>query len=101
MEDKRLEELEGHLLRKPALMKTQFGTHHDHRAAGIIHPFAQEILPKPALLALQHIAERFQRPLVGTANRASTPSIVEQRVHRFLQHAHFVPDDDARCLQFH
>ena len=53
--DERLEQFQRHLLRQPALMKLQFRTNHDHRAAGIIDALAQQVLPETALLALEHI----------------------------------------------
>src|SRR2546430_10102856 len=69
---------------------------HDDRAAGIIDAFPEEILPETALLSLQHVAQRLERPLVGASNRPASPAVVEQRVHRLLQHAHLVADNHAR-----
>ena len=72
----------------------------DHRTPGVIDPLAQEVLAETSLLALQHVRERTQRPLVGAGDGAATPSIVEQSVHRFLQHALFVAHDDLRRVKF-
>ena len=58
----RLEELEGHLLGQAALVELELRAHDDDRAAGIVHPLAEEILAEAALLALQHVGERLQRP---------------------------------------
>ena len=80
--DERLEQLERHLLRQTALMQLEFGTNHDHRTAGIVHPFAEQILAEAALLALQHVGERLQRTLVGARDDAAAPAIVEQRIDR-------------------
>ena len=55
--DEGLEELQGHPIRQTALMQTQLGTNNDHRAAGVINPLAQQVLPEAAALALQHIRE--------------------------------------------
>ena len=55
--DERLEQLQGHLLRQPALVQLQLGTDDDHRAAGIIDALAQEVLAEAALLALEHVAQ--------------------------------------------
>ena len=55
--DERLEQLERHLLRQPALVQLQLRTDDDHRAAGIIDALAEQVLAEAALLALQHVAE--------------------------------------------
>ena len=98
--DEGLEEFERHLLRQAALMELQFRPHHNHRAARIIHALAEQVLTEPALLAFQHIRKRLQRTLIRPCNRATTPAIVEQRIHRFLQHALFIAHNDIRRAQF-
>ena len=97
--DERLEEFERHLLRQPALMQLEFGTDHDHRTARIIHALAEQVLAEAALLAFQHVGERFQRALVGAGDDAAAAAIVEQRIDGFLQHALFVAHDDVRRFQ--
>src|SRR5712672_3749693 len=99
--DERLEQFERHLLRQAALMQPQFGTDHDHRTAGIVDALAEQVLAETALLALQHIGERFQRTLVGAGDDASAAAVVEQRVDGLLQHALFVADDDVGRAQLH
>ena len=99
--DERLEQLERHLLRQAALMQLELGADHDHRAAGIVDALAEQVLPEPALLALQHVGERLQRTLVGAGDDAAAPSVVEQRIDRLLQHALLVADDDVRRAQLH
>ena len=99
--DERLEQLQRHLLGQAALMKFQFGTDDDDRATGIVDALAQQILAEPSLLALEHVGERLQRPLVRAGDDAAAPAVVEQGVDRFLQHALFVADDDVRRAQFH
>ena len=37
--------------------------------------------------------------VVAALDGAATTAVVDQRVHRFLQHALFVSDDDVRCLE--
>src|SRR3546814_21042856 len=76
-------------------MQLQFGAGHDDRAARIVDALAEQVLTEPALLALQHVAERFQRPLVGARDGAATPAIVEKRIDGLLKHALFVADDDV------
>jgi hypothetical protein len=56
-------------------------------------------LAEPALLTFQHVRQRFQRPLVGAGNDPATPTIIEQRIDRFLQHALLVAHDDVGCAQ--
>ena len=99
--DERLEQLERHLLRQAALMQLELGADHDDRAAGIVDALAQKVLAEAALLALEHVGERFQRPLVGAGDDAPAPAIVEQRVDQLLQHALFIADDDVRRAQLH
>src|SRR3974390_938255 len=97
--DERLEQFERHLLRQTALMQFQFGADHDHRAAGIVDALAEQVLPETALLALDHVGERLQRPLVGARDDTAATTVVEQRIDRFLEHAFFVADDDVRRSQ--
>src|SRR5262249_12515050 len=91
--------LERHLLRQAALVELELGAYDDDRAAGIIDALAQEVLPEAALLALQHVGERLQRPLVGAGDDAAAPSVVEERVDRLLQHALLVAHDDVGRAQ--
>ena len=97
--DERLEQFERHLLRQPALMQLQLRADHDHRTAGIVDALAEQVLPEPALLALEHVGERLQRPLVGAGDDAAAAAVVEQRVDRLLQHPLLVADDDVGRAQ--
>ena len=97
--DERLEQLKRHFLRQAALVQLELGTDHDHRAARIVDALAEQILAEPALLALEHVGERLQRPLVGAGDDASAPAVVEQRVDRLLQHPLLVADDDVGRAQ--
>ncbi|MNI18922.1 hypothetical protein D3C73_723430 [compost metagenome] len=98
--DERLEQFERHLLRQAALVQLQFRTSHDDRTTRIVDALAEKVLTEAALLALEHVGQRLQRTLVGAGDDAATAAVVEQRVYRFLQHALFVTDDDARSAQF-
>src|SRR6478609_4001034 len=60
--DERLEQLERHLLGQAALVQLELGADHDDRAARVVDALAEQVLAEPALLALQHVAERLQRP---------------------------------------
>ena len=97
--DEGLEQLERHLLRQAALMELELGPDDDDRAAGIIDALAEEVLAEAALLALEHVGERLQRPLVGAGDDAAAPSVVEERVNRLLQHALLVAHDDVGRAQ--
>src|SRR6185312_9752736 len=83
--DERLEQFERHLLGQAALMQLELGTDHDHGTAGVVDALAEQVLAEPALLAFQHITERFQRPFVDAGDDAAAAAVVEQRVHRFLE----------------
>src|SRR5215472_15272226 len=91
--DEWLEQFERHLLRQPALMQLELGADHDDRAARIVDALAKQILPEPALLALEHVGERLERSLVGAGNDAAAAAVIEQRVHRLLKHSLFVAND--------
>src|SRR6185503_2407466 len=97
--DERREQLERHLLGQAALVQLELGTDHDHRAARVIDALAEQVLAEATLLALQHVAERLQRTLVGAGDDAAAAAVVEQSVDRLLQHAFLVADDDIRRPQ--
>ena len=99
-EDERLEQLQRHLLRQPALVQAQGGADHDHRTTGVVHSLAEQVLAKAALLALDHVGQRLQRPFVAAGDGTPTATVVQQRVDRFLQHAFLVADDDVRGREF-
>jgi hypothetical protein len=99
--DERLEQLERHLLRQAALVQLQLRSDDDDRTAGIVDALAEQVLTEPALLALERVRQRLQRPVVRAAQHAAAAAVVEQRVHGFLEHALFVADDDVRRLQLH
>ncbi len=97
--DERLEQLERHLLGQAALVQLQFRTDHDDRTARVVDALAEQVLAEAALLALQHVAERLQRALVGAGDDAATAAVVEQGVDRLLQHALLVAHDDVGRAQ--
>ena len=94
--DERLEELERHQLRQAALVQLQVRAGHDDRAARVVDALAEQVLAEPALLALEHVGERLQRPVARAGHRAAAAAVVEQRVDGLLQHALLVVDDDLR-----
>ena len=99
--DERLEQFQGHLLGQSALVQFEIRADHDHRAARIVHALAQQVLAKPAVLALQRVGQRFQRAVVRSPQLMAAPTVVEERVHRFLQHALLVAHDYIGGPQVH
>ncbi len=97
-DDEGLEELEGHALGQAALVQLQLGTDHDDRTARVVDALAEQVLPEAALLALDHVAERLQRPVALALDRARAAAVVEQGIDGLLQHALLVAQDDARRL---
>ncbi len=55
--DKWFEELQGHLLGNPTLMKFQFRSYHNDRPSRVVNPFSEEVLAESPLLSSQHIAQ--------------------------------------------
>ena len=97
--DERLEQLERHLLRQPALVQLQLRPDDDDRTARVVDALAEQVLAEPPLLALQRVGQRLQRTVVRAAQHAAAAAVVEQRVDRFLKHALLVADDDVGRLQ--
>ena len=97
--DEGLEQLQSHAVGKPALMKPEFGADDDHRSPGIVHALTEQILPEATGLALEHVGETLQRSLARARDDPTATTVVEERVHRFLQHPLLVPDDDLRRVQ--
>ncbi len=90
----RLEELERHLLGQAALVQAQLRTHDDDRPAAVVDALAEQVLAEPALLALQHVGQRLQRPVARAGDRTAAPAVVEERVDGLLQHPLLVVHDD-------
>src|ERR1051325_1154711 len=77
-------------------MQLELGTDDDDRAARVVDALAEQVLTEPALLALEHVGQRLERTLATAANRLGATTVVEERVHRFLEHALLVPENDFR-----
>jgi len=82
-------------------VELQLRAHDDDRAAGVVHALAEQVLSETTLLALERVAERFERPVVGSAENAAAAAVVKQSVNGFLEHALFVAHDDVRRAEFH
>ena len=99
LHDKGLEQLERHLLGQTALIHLQLRADHDNRTAGIVDTLAQQVLTEAALLTLEHIGQGFERTVVRAGDRAAAAAVVDERVHRLLQHPLFIAHDDIRRAQ--
>src|ERR1700726_945134 len=97
--DERFKQHQRHFLRQTALMQFQLRSDHDHRTTRIIHALSEEILAEPPTLALEHIAQCFQRAISGASDGPTVTAIVEQSIYRFLQHSLFVSNNHVRSLQ--
>ena len=99
--DEGLEELEGHLFGKAALVELELGADDDDGAAGVVDTLAEKVLAEAALLALERIGEGLERAVVGAAQDTTAAAVVEQGVDGFLEHAFFVAHDDFGRMQVH
>src|ERR1700719_2087284 len=88
-DNERLEKHERHLLWQTALVQLQLWTNDNHRAARIIDAFAEQVLAETAALALEHVTQRFERPVASARHGATVSAVIEQSVHRFLEHSFF------------
>ena len=98
-DDERLEQLQGDLFRQAALMQLQPRSDDDHAARRVIDAFSQQVLAKAALLALDHVRQRLQRPVAAAQHGALAAVVVEQGVDRLLQHPLLVADDHLGRVQ--
>ena len=96
LHDERLEQLQRHLLGQTALVQLELRADHDDRTAGVVDALAEQVLTEPALLALEHVGQRLQRPVARAGDRTATTAVVEQRVDGLLEHPLLVVDDDLR-----
>ena len=94
LHDERLEELESHELGQAALVQLEVRADHDDRTARVVDALAEQVLAEPALLALQHVGERLERPVARARDGTPAAAVVEQRVDGLLEHALLVVDDD-------
>ena len=68
-------------------------------AARVVDALAQQVLAEAALLALEHVGQALELVVGRAAHGTPAPTVVDQRVDRFLEHALFVADDDLWRLQ--
>ena len=95
--DEGLEEDEGHLLRETALVELELRTDDDDGTAGVVDALTEEILAEATMLTLQHVRDGLQLT-VAILDRLAVAAVVEESVDGFLEHAHFIMDDDVGRL---
>ncbi len=97
--DERLEQFQRDLLRQPTLVQPQRRPDDNNGASRIIDALAEQVLAEPALLPLDHVGERLERPIARSEHRALAAIVIEQRIDRLLEHPLFVADDDFRRIE--
>ena len=98
--NERLEQFDRHLFRQTALINLQFRSDNDNGTSGVVDTFSQKVLTETSGFSFQHIGQRFQRTVPRSCNRTAAASIVDQRIHGFLQHTLLVAHDNIRSAQF-
>ena len=71
------EQLDGHLLGHAALIQLQLRADDDNAASGVVNTLAEQVLTEAALLALEHVGQRLQRPVVGAGDGAAAAAVVD------------------------
>ncbi len=99
LHDEGPEQLQGHLLGQAALVDFQLRAHHDDGPAGVVHPLAQQVLAEAALLALEHVAQALEGPVVGPRHGPAPAAVVDEGVHSLLEHPLLIAHDDVRRLE--
>ena len=94
LHDERLEQLQRHLLGQAALVQLELRADDDDRTARVVDALAEQVLAEPALLALEQVRQRLERPVARPRDRTAAAAVVEQRVDGLLQHPLLVVDDD-------
>src|SRR5699024_10062238 len=96
LHDEWLEQLQSHQLRQTTLMQLELRTNNNDRTARVVNALTQQVLTETTLLTLEQVAQGLQRTAAWTRYWATTTTVVEERVDRFLQHALLVVHDDLR-----
>ncbi len=99
LHDEGPEQLNGHLLGHAALVDLQLGAHHDDGAPGVVHTLTQQVLAEAALLALEQVGQGFEGTVIGPGDGAAPAAVVDEGVHRLLEHPFLVAHDDIRRVE--
>ncbi len=101
LHDEGAEQFDRHLLGHAALIDLEIRADDDNASAGVVDTLAQQVLTEAALLALEHVAEGFERAGVGAGNGTPAAAVVDERVHGLLQHALLIAHDDVGGVELH
>ena len=94
LEEEGFEQFERHALGESALVQFELRPDDDHRATGVVDALAEQVLTEPSLLAAQEIGQATQSAIrAGVRDGRAATTVVDQRIHGFLQHALLVADD--------
>src|SRR3989338_1420115 len=101
-DDEGLEEFKRHVLRQTALVKFEFRTDDDNRAAGVVHALAQKVLAEEAALALEVVGNGFERTALTliACDRRVADGVVDESINGFLENSLLVSEDDIRSVDF-
>ena len=80
-------------------MQLQLRTNDNNGTARVVHALTQQVLAEAALLALEQVRQGLERTVARTSYRTAAATVIEERVHRFLQHALLVVHDDLWSAQ--
>ncbi len=81
-------------------MELQLRPHDDDGATRVVHALSEQVLPEAPLLALERVRQRLQRAVVRALEHPAAAAVVEERVHRLLEHPLLVAHDDLGRPQF-
>ena len=101
LHDEGAEQFDRHLLGHAALIDLEIRADDDNASAGVVDTLAQQVLTEAALLALEHVAEGFERAGVGAGNGTAAAAVVDEGVHGLLQHALLIAHDDVGSVELH
>ena len=94
-----LNSLQGHAPGQSALVQPEIRAGDDDRAAGVVHALAEQVLPETSLFASEQVGKRLEPVVVATGDGAAPASVVDESVHRLLEHPLLVADDYLRSCQ--
>ena len=99
LHDEGLEQLQSHLLGQTTLVHLQLRTNHNHGTTRVVNTLTEQVLTETTLLTLQHVRQRLQGAVTGASHRATATTVIEERVHSFLQHTLLVVHDNLGSTQ--
>ncbi len=73
---------------------------HNHRPTGIINSLAKQIAAEASLLALEHVAQRFELASAAPGESLAALGIVDEGVDRLLKHALLIANNHIRGAKF-